>query len=152
MRHYSFVSDGSIFSRTRLVSYRFIVTSYQSSLIFSSCYKQAILERVRITPSSIEDFASSRRHIDSLSVWTMFQLFSIQLCWRATARRGVVRCFQKGRKNKKTLLENPRSSGNKTMFVSPLKKKIKRWMGGTSKRRVDPLEEKSLSDRTPSLD
>ena len=40
------------------VFYRFIVTSYQNSLIFSSCYKQAILERMHITPSGIEDFTS----------------------------------------------------------------------------------------------
>jgi len=87
MRHLPVVSDGSNFSRTHdstvhinlLISCNFILalsfTTGRSSLIFSSCYKQAILERMHITPSGIEDFASSRRHIDNLSVWTIFQLF-----------------------------------------------------------------------------
>ena len=66
-----------------MVLLRFIATSYQhsrwsgrSTLIFSECYKQAIFERIHFTLSGIEDFASSRRRIDNLSVWPMFQLFT----------------------------------------------------------------------------
>ena len=43
---------------------------------------------MHITPSSIEDFASSRRHIDNLSVWTMFQLFHSTLLESDRAARG----------------------------------------------------------------
>ena len=68
--------------------YRFVVIAYQSSLIFSSCYKQAILERMHITSSGIEDFASSRRHIDNLSMWTMFQLLHSTLLESDRAARG----------------------------------------------------------------
>ena len=75
MRYFPSVSDGSKFSRTRLLSYRFIVTSYHTSLIFSSTYKQTIFKRMHITRSGIEDFSSSRRPIDNLSVWTRCPFF-----------------------------------------------------------------------------
>jgi len=45
-------------------------------------------ERMHITPSGIEDFASSRRRIDNLSVWTMFQLFHSTLLESDRAARG----------------------------------------------------------------
>ena len=95
MRHFPYVSDGSNFSRTRLVFLRFIVHAYQhprwssrSSLIFSSCYKQANLERMHFASSSIEDFSSSRRRIDKLSVWPMFQLFHSTFLESDRAARG----------------------------------------------------------------
>ena len=46
------------------------------------------MERMHITPSGIEDFASFRRHIDNLSVWTMFQLFHSTLLESDRAARG----------------------------------------------------------------
>ena len=55
--------------RTRLMFYRFIVTSSQNSLIFSSCYKQAILERMHITPSGIEDFTSHWQSVHNFSAF-----------------------------------------------------------------------------------
>ena len=96
------------------IQYRFIVTSYQISLIFSSSYKQAILERIPITPSSIEDFSSSRRPVCQCG--QCFN-FSIQLCWRATARRGVVPCLKMKVKKEKKEQENRKNGYSKTSNV-----------------------------------
>ena len=48
--------------------------SGRRTLIFP-CYKQATFEWILFIPSGIEDFAFSRRRIEYLSVWPMFQFF-----------------------------------------------------------------------------
>ena len=58
------------------------------------------MERMHSTPSGIEDFASSRRHIDNLSLWTMFQLFHSTLLESDPAARGRS-LFEKKKKKKK---------------------------------------------------
>ena len=53
-------------------------------MLFSSyCYRQGIFERIHFTLTGIEDFASSRRRIDNLSVWPTFQRFHSFLFQRA---------------------------------------------------------------------
>ena len=81
-----FVSDGSHFSRTRLVFYRFIVTSYHNSPIFrhvtsrhfsSGCISLHLASRI-----------SRHIYIDNLSVFTSVQLFHSTLLESDRAARG----------------------------------------------------------------
>jgi len=64
----------------------FFVSFIFSTFLFSN--NERPRERMHITPSGIEDFASSRRRIDNLSVWTMFQLFHSTLLESDRAARG----------------------------------------------------------------
>merc|ERR1712078_549465 len=71
----------NFFTRTRLMLLRLLVFSLRHSrwsgrrtLIFP-CYKQATFEWILFIPSGIEDFAFSRRRIENLPVWPMFQFF-----------------------------------------------------------------------------
>ena len=66
---------------------------------FFSYDKHAFLERMHITPLGIEDFAFSRRHIDNLSVWTMFQLLHSTLLESDRAARGRSFFEKKEKKN-----------------------------------------------------
>ena len=59
------------------------------------------MERIPISPQGIEDFASSRRHIDNLSVWPMFLLLHSTLLESDRAARGRSLFEKKGEKNNK---------------------------------------------------
>ena len=91
MRHFTFVSDGSNFSRARLVIYRFIVTSYHNSLIFF-----VMLQAGNFGADAYHSIWHQGFHVTlTICQCAQFFSFSIQLCWRATARRGVVHCLKK---------------------------------------------------------
>ena len=87
-RRLFFISDALDFLRFTVTPLQHSRWPGRSTLIFSECCKQATFERILFTPSSIEDFASSRRRIDNLSVWSMFQLFHSTLLESDRAARG----------------------------------------------------------------